>query len=120
MHDGRETKDTFCGACLSIIVFVLLIVYIIELVQVLKDQEQFTTTEAHFPDFATFSGQDGFNVAFAYTDYYGDTGLSLEDKSRAVLKAYLYEWGKEVKEVRTELGEKGEVGRFKTTPLELH
>ena len=59
---------------MSVIVFVLLIVYIIELVQILKEQESFTTTDKRFPKDAVFGGQDDFNVAFAYTDYYGGTG----------------------------------------------
>ena len=42
---------------------------------------------------ARFGGQDGFNVAFAFTDYYGEDQEKIEDESKAVLKAYLYEWG---------------------------
>ena len=67
-----------------------------------------------------FGGQDGFNVAFAFTDYYGDRNEKIEDESRAELKAYLYEWGKGVEEIREDLGEEGTVGKWKTTPLELY
>ena len=69
---------------------------------------------------AKFGGQHGFNVAFAFTDYYGENQEKIEDESKAVLKAYLYEWGTGVKEIRSDLGEKGTVGKWVTTPLELH
>ena len=95
--DGDRRKvSTFCGACCSLVLLILIALFAIEKFIVLLHKKDVTVINSesslYFADSDPFDYEHGLNVAVAFTGYDGETQWQL-DPSYGELVLNANEWG---------------------------
>ena len=94
---GRTRFGSLIGLFLTVIAFIALIMYFMEMTTHLTALSMYPLTSTRpVEDDARFGNENGFNIAFALTNYYNPSEKEEIDKV-ATLKVSVYQWGENSK-----------------------